>query len=75
MPGLVGSIQAIETIKYLLGQGDLLEGRMILIDALSMEFRTVNIKRNIECALCGNSPSVTDLIDYELFCGVPAVES
>ncbi len=75
LPGLVGSIQAIETIKYLLGQGDLLEGRMILIDALSMEFRTVNIKRNIECALCGNSPSVTDLIDYELFCGVPAVES
>jgi len=74
LPGLVGSIQAIETIKYLIGVGDVLAGRMILIDALSMEFRTVKIRKNESCVLCGKTPSVTELIDYELFCGMPAVE-
>ena len=74
LPGLIGSIQAIETIKYILGAGDLLKGRMILIDALSMEFRTVKIRRNENCVLCGDNPSVKELIDYELFCGMPSVE-
>ena len=74
LPGLIGSIQAIETIKYILGTGDLLKGRMILIDALSMEFRSVKIRRNENCVLCGDNPSVKELIDYELFCGMPSVE-
>ena len=74
LPGLVGSIQAIEAVKYLLGIGDVLDGRMILIDALSMEFRTVKIRRNDNCALCGDNPKITELIDYEVFCGMPAVE-
>ena len=74
LPGLVGSIQAIEAVKYLLGVGDVLDGRMILIDALSMEFRTVKIRRDDNCALCGDDPKITELIDYEVFCGMPAVE-
>ena len=74
LPGLVGSIQAIEAVKYLLGIGDVLDGRMILIDALSMEFRTVKIRRDSDCDLCGDEPKISELIDYEVFCGMPAVE-
>ena len=70
LPGMVGSIQAIETIKLIIGAGEPLVGRLLLIDALSMEFRTVKIRRNPECPLCGDNPSITELIDYELFCGV-----
>ena len=74
LPGLVGSIQAIEAVKYLVGIGEVLEGKMILIDSLSMEFRTVKIRKNDDCVLCGKNPKVTELIDYEVFCGMPAVE-
>ena len=74
LPGLVGSIQAIEAVKYLVGIGEVLEGKMILIDSLSMEFRTVKIRKNDDCVLCGKNPQVTELIDYEAFCGMPAVE-
>lgn len=70
LPGMVGSIQAVETIKLIIGAGEPLVGRLLLIDALSMEFRTVRIRRNPECPLCGDNPSITELIDYELFCGV-----
>ena len=70
LPGMVGSIQAVETIKLIIGAGEPLVGRLLLIDALSMEFRTVKIRRNPECPLCGDNPSITELIDYELFCGV-----
>jgi adenylyltransferase/sulfurtransferase len=70
LPGLVGSIQAIETIKLILGIGEPLASRLLLIDALNMEFRTVRIRRNPECPLCGDAPTIKELIDYELFCGV-----
>lgn len=71
LTGLVGSIQATETIKLILGIGDSLSSRLLLIDALSMDFREVKIKRNSECPLCGDNPTVTELIDYEIFCGLP----
>lgn len=72
LPGLVGSIQATETVKLILGKGNPLTGRLLLIDALDMEFRTVKLRRNDDCPLCGNNPTVTELIDYEVFCGMPA---
>ena len=71
LPGLVGSIQAIETMKLILGVGESLSGRLLLIDALTMELRAVKLRRNRECPLCGDSPTVTELIDYEAFCGAP----
>ena len=70
LTGLVGSIQAIETTKVILGIGENLESRLLLIDALSMNFREVKLRRNPECPLCGDNPTVTELIDYEVFCGV-----
>ena len=73
LPGLVGSIQAAETVKVIMGAGETLAGRLLLIDALDMEFRTVKLRRNPACPLCGDEPTVTELIDYEAFCGVPAV--
>lgn len=69
LPGLVGSIQATEAIKLILEQGDTLAGRLLLIDALRMEFRELSIGRDPVCPVCGDEPSVTELIDYELFCG------
>ena len=72
LPGLVGSIQAIETIKLILAAGENLIGRLLIIDALSMEFRQFKLRRNPACPLCGDSPSVTELIDYEVFCGLPS---
>ena len=72
LPGLVGSIQAIETIKLILETGDNLIGRLLIIDALSMEFRQFKLRKNPTCPLCGDSPSVTELIDYEVFCGLPS---
>ncbi|WP_420633602.1 molybdopterin-synthase adenylyltransferase MoeB [Candidatus Palauibacter sp.] len=71
LPGIVGSIQANEAIKWLAGIGDTLAGRLLLIDALRMEFRSLNITPDLECAVCGPEPSVTELIDYERFCGGP----
>ncbi len=72
LPGIVGSIQASETIKWLLGIGDSLAGRLVLIDALRMQFRTLNIPPDPDCAVCGADPTVTELIDYEDFCGARA---
>ena len=72
LPGLVGSIQAIETVKQILGVGRPLTGRLLIIDALDMEFREVTIRRNPNCPLCGDNPSVRELIDYEAFCGIPS---
>ena len=65
LPGLVGSIQAIETVKLIIGAGESLAGRLLLIDALDMEFRSVKLRRNPACPLCGDNPTVTELIDYE----------
>ena len=73
LPGLVGTIQATETVKLILDVGTSLASRLLLIDALDMEFRTVKIRRNPECPLCGDNPTVTELIDYELFCGFPSL--
>ena len=70
LTGLVGSIQATEALKQFLGIGESLSSRLLLIDALSMSFREVKLKRNPACPLCGDNPTVTELIDYEVFCGV-----
>jgi adenylyltransferase/sulfurtransferase len=70
LPGMVGSIQAVETMKLILGVGEPLVGRLLLIDALSMDFRTVKLRRNPQCPLCGDNPTVHELIDYEIFCGL-----
>jgi molybdopterin/thiamine biosynthesis adenylyltransferase/molybdopterin converting factor small subunit len=69
--GLVGSVQASETLKLILGIGESLTGRLLLIDALSMELRTLKIRRDPDCVVCGDNPTVTELIDYEAFCGAP----
>ena len=74
LTGLVGSIQATEALKQFLGIGESLTSRLLLIDALSMTFREVKLKRNPSCPLCGDNPTVTELIDYEVFCGLASHE-
>jgi len=71
LPGIVGTIQALETIKLLLGIGTSLVGRLLVFDALTTEFRTLRIRRNPSCPLCGDQPTITGLIDYAEFCGAP----
>jgi adenylyltransferase/sulfurtransferase len=71
LPGLLGVIQATEVLKLVLGVGSPLVGRLLLVDALAMSFREVRLRRNPGCAVCGPNPTVTTLIDYEGFCGVP----
>jgi adenylyltransferase/sulfurtransferase len=73
LPGIIGSLQALETIKLLLGRGDVLAGRLLIFDALGMEWREVKLRRNPQCPVCGDEPTQTELIDYELFCGVGPV--
>jgi molybdopterin/thiamine biosynthesis adenylyltransferase/rhodanese-related sulfurtransferase len=75
LPGIVGSIQAMETIKLILGTGDPLVGRLLLFDALAMRFRELKLKRNPECPLCGDHRTITKLIDYEEFCGIRGEEA
>jgi adenylyltransferase/sulfurtransferase len=70
LPGLLGVIQATEVVKLILGSGDPLIGRLLLVDALSMRFRELKLRKNPECVVCGPNPTVTKLIDYEEFCGV-----
>src|ERR1700734_177254 len=70
LPGLVGVIQATETIKLILGIGDPLIGRLLLVDALGMSFRTLKLRKNPDCPGCGTNPTVTELIDYDQFCGI-----
>ena len=72
LPGIIGSIQAMETIKLILGAGDTLIGRLLLFDALRLRFREVTLEKDPDCPVCGTHPSVTRLIDYEAFCGVGA---
>ena len=72
LTGVVGSIQATEALKLILGIGESLSSRLLLIDALSLTFREVRLKRNRDCPLCGDNPTVTQLIDYEAFCGLAA---
>ena len=74
LPALVGSIQATETVKIILGKGQTLSGRLVLYDALNMKFRELKLRRNPECPVCGDNPTVRELIDYEQFCGIPQTE-
>ena len=73
LPGLVGVIQATETIKLILGVGEPLIGRLLIVEALGMKFRTLKLRKNPECPVCGTHPTVTKLIDYEQFCGIVPV--
>jgi molybdopterin/thiamine biosynthesis adenylyltransferase/rhodanese-related sulfurtransferase len=75
LPGIVGSLQAIETIKLILGAGDSLVGRLLLFDALGMKFRELKLKKNPDCPLCGTNRTITKLIDYEEFCGIRGEEA
>jgi sulfur-carrier protein adenylyltransferase/sulfurtransferase len=75
LPGIVGSIQAMETIKLILGIGDSLKGRLLLFDALAMKFRELKLRKNPNCPACGDHPTITKLIDYYEFCGVRGEES
>jgi len=70
LPGLLGVIQATETIKLILGLGEPLIGRLLLVDALGMNFRTLKLRKNPDCPVCGTHPTVTELIDYDQFCGI-----
>jgi adenylyltransferase/sulfurtransferase len=72
LPGIMGTMQALEVIKLLLGIGTSLAGRLLVFDALAMEFRLLRIHRNPSCPLCGDQPTITGLIDYGEFCGTPA---
>ena len=74
LPGLVGLIQATEAIKLILGSGDPLIGRLLLVDALGMKFRELKLRKNPDCAVCGKNPTVTKLIDYDQFCGLRGEE-
>lgn len=72
LPGVIGAAQAMETIKLLLGVGETLVGRLQIFDALSYRWRELEIRRDPGCAVCGDQPTQTELIDYEVFCGVEA---
>ena len=74
LPGLVGVMQATEAIKLILGKGEPLIGRLLLVDALGMRFRELKLRRNPECPACGGHPTVTKLIDYNEFCGIRGEE-
>ena len=75
LPGIVGSIQAMETIKLVLGKGDTLVGRLLLFDALQMKFREVKLRKNPDCPVCGEKRTITKLIDYQEFCGIRGEEA
>jgi len=71
LPGAIGTIQATETVKLILGIGEPLVGRLLLYDALSMRFREMKLRKDPDCPVCGENPTVTELIDYQEFCGIP----
>ncbi len=75
LPGLIGVIQATETIKLILGKGDSLVGRLLLVDAMGMTFRQLKLRKNPACPVCGPNPTVTRLIDYQEFCGIRGEEA
>ncbi len=68
--GILGVIQATEVIKYIIGKGELLVGKLLVFNALEMNFRKLNIQRNSNCSICGDNPTIKELIDYEQFCGL-----
>jgi sulfur-carrier protein adenylyltransferase/sulfurtransferase len=71
LPGIIGLVQATEAVKLILGIGEPLKGRLLLYDALGMKFRELKLRRNPECPICGDHPTITKLIDYHEFCGIP----
>jgi len=75
LPGIIGSIQAMETIKLILGVGEPLIGRLVLFDALKLQFRELRLEKDPDCPVCGRHPTITALIDYEAFCGIGAEPS
>ena len=72
LPGIIGCIQATEILKLALGKGNTLIGRLMLFNALDMKFRELKLRRDPQCPVCGDNPTVKELIDYEVFCGIPA---
>src|SRR6202789_4290364 len=75
LPGVIGLIQATETVKLILGIGQTLVGRLVLYDALAMRFRELKLRKNPDCPVCGENPTVTKLIDYVQFCGIRGEET
>ncbi|MDX1674906.1 MAG: molybdopterin-synthase adenylyltransferase MoeB [Longimicrobiales bacterium] len=74
LPGVIGSLQALETVKLITGVGEPLVGRLLLFDGAKMRWRELKLRKNPECPVCGEDPTVTELIDYEVFCGVKSAE-
>ncbi len=72
LPGIIGSIQALETIKWIIGAGDSLVGRLVLFDALKLRFRELKLRKDPSCPICGEHPTIHELIDYQAFCGIGA---
>jgi adenylyltransferase/sulfurtransferase len=72
LPGIIGSIQALETIKWIIGAGDSLVGRLVLFDALKLKFRELKLRKDPHCPICGEHPTIHELIDYQAFCGIGA---
>ena len=69
LPGIIGTIQAMETLKLILGAGESLMGRLMLVDALKMRFREIRVRRDPGCPVCGEEPTITSLMEYEPMCG------
>jgi len=72
LPGIIGSIQALETIKWIIGAGESLVGRLVLFDALKLRFRELKLRKDPNCPICGDRPTIHELIDYQAFCGIGA---
>ena len=70
LPGIVGLVQATETVKMILGKGESLVGKLLMFDALDMQFNTFKVRRDSNCPVCGDNPSITELIDYQAFCSL-----
>ena len=70
LPGLVGCVQAVETVKLILGVGRPLVGRLLHFDTLAMEIKQLKLRRDPECPVCGDAPTIRELVDYEEFCGL-----
>ena len=75
LPGIIGSVQALETIKLIIGKGETLAGRILVFDAFRFRWRELKLRKNPECPLCGVHPTITQLIDYDVFCGTTAGDS
>jgi len=75
LPGIIGVVQAIEVVKLIIGKGDLLVGRLLLFDALKMKFREMKLRKDPTCPICGPNATIKELIDYNQFCGTPAVDA